>query len=67
MKVTKAIVFYLWTFECFAVIPEGIPMGAEFRDSRRKELGIIILSDFEAVWVQHVTGSNACRWYLEHF
>ena len=42
-------------------------MGAEFRDSRRMELGISILSDFEAVWVQHVTGSNARRWYLKHF
>ena len=42
-------------------------MGAEFRDSRRMELGISILSDFEAVWVQHVTGSNARRWYLKLF
>ena len=42
-------------------------MGAEFRDSRRMELGISILSDFEAVWVQHVTGSNARMWYLKHF
>ena len=24
------------------------------------------MSDFEAVWVTHVTGSNACRWYLGH-
>ena len=42
-------------------------MGAVFRHSLRMDLGISILSVFDAVWMQHVTGSNACRCYLKLF